>query len=205
MSLAPASPALMTQARNRAISDPVHLIERALRSDRSAQEQLYRQYSRAMLRVALRITGSEAEAEDVLQEAFVRAFRSLHRFRGDATFGAWLKRIVVNTAINYTKRRRLDCITLDQARTDIAEEEPAPACHPDAIRKVRAAMERLPDGYRQVLHLYLVEGYDHQEIGTILHISEATSKSQFCRARRKLREMLEHETPIGYPGGMGWS
>lgn len=167
------------------------LIARCLAGDRHAQETLYRRYTRAMYRVALRITGDSMEAEDVLQEAFVRAFRSLHSFKGDATFGAWLKRIVINTSINHLKRRRNEWVGLDPHQVEVAAEEPSTtAALPWTMEQIQEAIRELPEGYQQVFCLYLLEGYDHKEIGDILNISEATSKSQYSRARRKLRELL---------------
>ena len=155
-----------------------------------AHYRLYKLYSKAMYNVGLRITRSEEEAEDVLQEAFINAFRNIDSYRGDATFGAWLKRIVVNKAINAVNRKKHDPIP-DDDRWDVAEEEP-PAEYGEGLTvdRVKRCMEELPDGYRTVLSLYLLEGYDHQEIGEIMGISESTSKSQLNRAKAKLRELL---------------
>jgi RNA polymerase sigma-70 factor (ECF subfamily) len=143
-----------------------------------------------MYNVGLRITRSEEEAEDVLQEAFINAFRNIDSYRGDATFGAWLKRIVVNKAINAVNRKKHDPIP-DDERWDVAEEEPA-AEYGDGLTvdRVKRCIEELPDGYRTVLSLYLLEGYDHQEIAEIMGITESTSKSQLNRAKSKLRELL---------------
>lgn len=166
-------------------------IERCRKGDPLAQRWIYQQYKKAMYRVALRIVGNEWEAEDVLQEAFVKAFSKLHLYREEATFGAWLKRIVVNFSLNQVKRRKLDTVGLDAARAaELGEEAEG---HPRSLATllaVRRAMKALPNGYRQVMELYLLEGYDHEEIGEILQISEATSKSQYCRARQRLRHLL---------------
>ena len=143
-----------------------------------------------MYNVGLRITHSEEEAEDVLQEAFINAFRNIDSYRGDATFGAWLKRIVVNKAINAVNRRKHDPIP-DDERWDVAEEEPdAEYGEGLTVDRVKRCIEELPDGYRTVLSLYLLEGYDHQEIAEIMSITESTSKSQLNRAKSKLRELL---------------
>lgn len=166
------------------------LIERCKAGDAKAQQTLYNRYNRAMFRIALRITHDQMEAEDVLQESFVRAFRSLKSFKGDATFGAWLKRIVINTSINHIKKRKAEFVELEADRFEVAEPE-APAPQPAwSMTQLQNAIGQLPDGYRTVFNLYQIEGYDHKEIGHILNISEATSKSQFSRAKRKLREML---------------
>lgn len=145
-----------------------------------------------MFNVGYRIVNDVAEAEDVLQEAFVSAFKNLHHYRGDATFGAWLKRIVVNKAINQVSRKRLEKMP-DEDHWDVKEEEPESETEnfPFTVEQVRNAIESLPDGYRMVLSLYLLEGYDHGEIAEIMGISESTSKSQFNRSKKKLKELLE--------------
>jgi len=128
----------------------------------------------------------------VLQEAFTSAFRNLHHYRGDSTFGAWLKRIVINKAINYLHKRKAERMPEDE-RWDVHEEEEENILEgfPFSVEQVRSAIERLPDGYRSVLSLYLLEGYDHAEIGEIMGITESTSKSQFNRAKKKLKDLLE--------------
>lgn len=168
----------------------VQLLERARLGEAKAQQQLYNRYLKAMRRIAERITGDTMEAEDVLQEAFLRAFSKLGAFKGDATFGAWLKRIVINTAINHVKRKRMEWLPLDPERIDANQEVLNTSPSSLAMREIYEAIDRLPEGYQAVFKLYLFEGYDHQEIGFILNISEATSKSQFSRAKKKLREIL---------------
>jgi len=169
----------------------INIIEKCLQGDREAYYELYKRYSRSMYNVAYRIVHDEEEAEDVLQEGFISAFKNLGHYRGDATFGAWLKRIVVNKAINAVKRKKMDRFP-EEGQIDIAEEnEDEFQNFPFTVEKVRGAMDSLPDGYRMVLSLYLLEGYDHGEIAEILGISESTSKSQFNRSKKKLRELLE--------------
>jgi RNA polymerase sigma factor (sigma-70 family) len=166
------------------------LILRCRAGDREAHYELYRLYARAMFNVSYRITGSEEDAEDALQEAFISAFKNLQSYRGDASFGAWLKRIVVNKAINILKKRKFELLP-DDEQWDVADEEPSEEYKEElSIEKVKLAIEQLPDGYRTVLSLYLLEGYDHQEIAEIMGITESTSKSQLNRAKNKLRELL---------------
>jgi len=168
------------------------IIEKCLQGDRGAYYDLYKQYSRSMYNVAYRIVHDEDEAQDVLQEGFISAFRNLKHYRGDATFGAWLKRIVVNKAINAVKKKKMDRFPED-GHLEIPEETVDEfQDFPFTVEKVRNAMDRLPDGYRMVLSLYLLEGYDHGEIAEILGITESTSKSQFNRSKKKLRELLEN-------------
>lgn len=138
-----------------------------------------------------RIVKDEDEAEDVLQEAFISAFKNLNRYRGDSTFGAWLKRIVVNKAINSVKRKKMERFPEDDQLEVPQEPSDEIRDFPFTVEKVRSAIQKLPDGYRMVLSLYLLEGYDHVEIAEILGISESTSKSQFNRSKKRLREILE--------------
>ena len=169
------------------------VIELCKQGDVGAQYKLYALYSRAMYNICYRMTNQQEEAEDVLQEAFTYAFRKLDTFRFESSFGAWIKRIVVNTCINHLKKRRLDLIYTDTA-IDVAPEE-SDVDYEDVkleVEKVRKALEMLPDGYRVIFSLYLLEGYDHKEIAEIMKISESTSKSQFLRAKKKIKEIIEH-------------
>lgn len=170
------------------------LVERCRLHERVAQAEIYRRYSKAMFNAALRITGDYAEAEDVLQESFVSAFKELASYKGDSAFGAWLKRIVVNKSINCLRQRRLALVPLGEqhheapaeADTYSAEDEAETHYRADVLRR---CIQELPEGYRVVLTLYLLEGYDHLEIASILGITESTSKSQYSRARVRLREL----------------
>lgn len=168
------------------------LIDRCRQGDREAHYKIYKLYSRSMYNVGYRIVNNIEEAEDVLQEAFVSAFKNLHHYRGDSTFGAWLKRIVVNRAINFMKKKRLERLPEDE-HWDVMEEETVDEFEnfPFTVAHVRKAIASLPDGYRTVLSLYLLEGYDHGEIAAILGITESTSKSQFNRSKKKLKELLQ--------------
>lgn len=132
------------------------------------------------------------DAEDLLQNSFVDVFTKLHTFRFESTIGAWIKRIVVNNCINFLKKRRLEFEELDDRVTGISDSDNTPSVETGLnVEIVNRAIKELPDGYRVVFTLYLMEGYDHKEIGQVLGITEATSKSQFSRAKRKLREILQ--------------
>ena len=157
--------------------------------------ELYRLYSKAMLNVAFRIVGNIGEAEDVLQEAFLDAFNKVKDFRQDTTFGLWLKQIVVNRSINLLRKRRLELVELEGDHLEnIPEEENEDEDDIQyQVAMVKEGMNQLPDGYRVVLSLYLLEGYDHEEISQILNISENTSRTQFLRAKRKLMEILKRK------------
>lgn len=168
------------------------LVAECKQGSKKACFELYRLYSKAMLNVAFRIVGSIDEAEDVLQEAFLDAFNRVKDFRQETTFGLWLKQIVVHRSINLLRKRKLEMVELGEDQLDnIADEEREDDEDIQyKVAQVKEAMKLLPEGYRLVLSLYLLEGYDHEEIGEILNISENTSRTQFLRAKRKLNEIL---------------
>jgi RNA polymerase sigma factor (sigma-70 family) len=168
------------------------IIQRCRQGDNGAYRQLYALYKRSMFNACFRIVNSKEEAEDVLQESFVSAFKNMEHYRGDSTFGAWLKKIVVNRAITQVKKKKPERFPEDN-RWDVKEESEVDVFEgfPCTVERVNAAIQRLPDGYRMVLSLYLLEGYDHGEISEILGITESTSKSQFNRSKKKLKELLQ--------------
>ena len=165
------------------------LIERCREGRRDAQFELYRLYSRAMYNTALRMVQHPHDAEDLLQSIFIEVFTKLESFRYESSIGAWIKRITINKCINFLKSRRLAWseLTLGIDRMEEPEPEPPP---PYTVECINQAIGQLPDGYRVVFSLYAVEGYDHEEISQILGVTEATSKSQYSRAKAKLREKL---------------
>ena len=168
------------------------IVEQCKAGNRQAQFELYRLYSKAMYNVCLRMVKDELDAEDILQNSFVDIFTKLDSFRFQSSIGAWIKRIVVNNCINFLKRKKVYFQELeDQHATTVADTEPETSGSTGlSVQAIRRALFELPDGYRVVFSLYMLEGYDHKEIGEILEISEATSKSQYSRAKRKLREIL---------------
>ena len=165
------------------------LIERCRTGRRDAQFELYRLYSRAMYNTALRMVRHPHDAEDLLQSVFVEVFTKLESFRYESSIGAWIKRITINKCINFMKSRKLALteLTASHDRMEVTEQEQESVW---SVEKINRAIDQLPDGYRVVFSLYAVEGYDHEEIGQILGVTEATSKSQYSRAKAKLREML---------------
>lgn len=142
-----------------------------------------------MYNTALRIVQDEAEAADVLQEAFIDAFSRLDSFRQESTFGLWMKQIVVNKSISTLRKRKLELQLLGDGE-EPANEEDIENDIELQVNTIKQAINKLPDGYRLVLTLYLLEGYDHEEIAHILRISEATSRSQYLRGKRKLLSYL---------------
>lgn len=170
----------------------LELVKACKSGDRRAQHQLYTQYAKAMYNICLRMVRNEADAEDLLQNAFIDVFTKIDSFRYESTIGAWIKRIVINTCINHFKKRRLDTQEWDERIADQPMVE-TPGEYEDrklSVKRIQSAMEQLPTGYRTVFSLYLLEGYDHKEIAQVLEISEATSKSQYSRAKRKVRQLI---------------
>jgi RNA polymerase sigma factor (sigma-70 family) len=168
------------------------IIERSKKGDRKAQYQLYQLYSKAMFNICYRMMNDRSDAEDMLQESFSEAFRRLDSFRHESTFGAWLKMIVINKCINEIKRKKAQLEFFDdmspfEDEEDLTDEQET-GLSPDKIKK---AMEELPKGSRMIFSLYLLEGYDHQEISQILSISESNSKTQYMRAKQRIKEILK--------------
>lgn len=166
------------------------LINSCKEGQRSAQYEIYKLYSKAMYNISMRILNHEEEAEDVLQESFLDAFSRIKDFRQESTFGLWLKQIVVNKSINYLRKRKVEFISTE----DIDVVDDSTTINDDdteyKVEQIRKAILELPDGYRVVLSLYLLEGYDHEEISHILKISENTSRTQLLRAKIKLKNIL---------------
>ena len=133
------------------------------------------------------------DAEDMLQESFTEAFRNLRSFRYESTFGAWIKKIVINRCINQLRKGKKLLFTDEFEDMHNEDEEYADIDIQADVKKVFKSIEKLPDGYRLVFTLYLLEGYDHGEIAGILGISESTSKTQYLRAKTKIREQLAEE------------
>lgn len=167
------------------------IVEGCLAGNRVAQQKLYQLYSRAMYNICLRMLNNETDAEDLLQNSFVDVFTKLHYFRFDSSIGAWIKRIVINNCINYLKKRRLQIVDIGERDVaDNVEEETDWRTQQLSVNKIQEGIKKLPEGYRVVLSLYLLEGYDHKEIGEILNISSSTSKSQYSRAKKKLKQII---------------
>ena len=167
-----------------------NLVEESKQGSSKAQHKLYKLYAGAMFNTSYRMMRNREEAEDMLQESFSEAFMKLDRFRFESTFGAWLKRIVVNKCINEIKRKKANLEYTD----DIAQygEKDDDNDLPNlSVEMIKEAMEQLPDGSKMIFQLYLLEGYDHREIAEILDVSESNSKSQYMRAKRKIKDILK--------------
>lgn len=175
----------------------MELINRCRNGDRLAQTELYSLYYKAMYNTCYRMLNNQVEAEDVMQESFLSAFLKINSYRGEMSFGSWLKKIVVNKAIDVLRSRK---VKFEEINEKFAAEDESEAFRnmvseesSGLVRKIREAVKLLPEGFRVVLSLSLFEGYDHEEIAMILGISESTSRSQLARAKKKLVEYLKNE------------
>ncbi len=166
------------------------LIDRCRKGDREAQFRIYGLYYKALYNTSLRIVKDPGEAEDIMQESFLSAFEKIGSYSGTVSFGAWLRKIVVNRSLDSIKKQKLSFETLDERVAGDLSENDVQDDVPVDIERIRDAIMKLPDGFRIVLSLYLLEGYDHEEIGQILNISGSTSRSQYTRARQKLIGIL---------------
>jgi len=178
------------------LTEPIihdELVKRCKRGDSRAYEAIYQKYAKAMYNTSLRIVNHTGDAEDVMQEAFTDAFRSLEDFHYKSTFGAWLKRIVINKSINQLRKRKMDLIDIEKTNIGNVAEEDGPDEQELQLKveDIKKAVVLLPNGYRTVLTLYLFEGYDQEEIADILGVSHATVRTQYMRAKKKLLQYIK--------------
>lgn len=168
------------------------IIVKASKGHVKSQRKLYELYAKAMFNISYRMMNNMEDAEDILQEVFCEAFRRLNTYRFESTFGAWIKRITINKCINELKKRKHSLQLNEELATDIIVDEEIDDSELELkVEHIKHAMAMLPNGYRIIFSLYMLEGYDHQEIADILEISVSTSKSQLARAKKKLLEILK--------------
>jgi RNA polymerase sigma-70 factor (ECF subfamily) len=161
-------------------------------NDRKAQLQVYKLYYKAMFNTSIRIVNNSAIAEDIMQEAFLEAFRQIDTYRGESSFGTWLKKIVINKSIDEIRKSK-DVIPIDDIGAEVPDQnddENYLQVLSTKVEEIRKAIHALPDNYRIILSLYLLEGYDHEEISQILNISYSLSRTRYSRARKKLLEFI---------------
>ncbi len=168
------------------------IIERCRKNDRKAQKELYDVYSPLLLGICIRYSKSKSEAEDVLQEGFIRIFTKMNDFSGKGSFEGWMRRIIVNTAISYYHKNKkhnenYDISEIKETQTENHEMYESPFTKEELLSVINS----LPEGYKVVFNLYAIEGYKHKDIAEMLEISVNTSKSQYSRAKEKIREKLE--------------
>ncbi len=172
----------------------IDIIEKCKQNNRIAQLQLYNQYCDGMFAVAMRFVKDSMEAEDIVQEAFIKAFTKLHQYKAEVTFGAWLKRIVINKSIDLLKSKKQHMLELEEVHLKVVDSSYENEWLVDdmlTLEDVKKAIEKLPDKYQYVVMLYLIEGYDHQEIAEILGITEVASRTQLSRGKAQLKELLK--------------
>ena len=170
-------------------------ISNAVNGDENAQAWLYKQYSKAMFNICTRMTGSQSNAEDVLQDAFILAFKNLGQLKDAENFGGWLRRIVVNECIKYSKRSFMWQEWSDTEMNNTADEN-TEWWSSVSIEMLHREIKELPEGCRQVFVLYVLEDYTHKDIANNLGVSESTSKSQYHRARFLLRQRITTQIAI---------
>jgi len=173
--------------------DELRLVKECLRGKSSAQRQLYEQHASSMLSVCYRYTKSVADAEDVLQEGFIKVFKNLGQYKFEGELGAWIRRIMVTTAINFLKknsRYQTDMVFTDERLHAIPTVNPTISLE---AKELADLIRQLPPGYQTIFNLYAVEGYKHAEIGKMLGIEEVTSRSQYARARALLVQWIEQK------------
>ncbi|MEM9000488.1 MAG: RNA polymerase sigma factor [Bacteroidota bacterium] len=172
----------------------IELVEQCKANDRKAQLKLYKQYCDGMFCVAMRFLKNADDAEDVLQESFIKAFQRIHQFKGEVTFGAWLKRIVVNGSIDFLKSKHQKTVELDEGYMHIADDGNWEVADEVTLDEIKKHIELLPEKYRYVIQLFLVEGYDHSEISEILKISVTASRTRLVRGKNQLKALLKHKS-----------
>jgi RNA polymerase sigma factor (sigma-70 family) len=179
----------LTPERNQNITES-DLITGCIEGNRRMQEELYRRFSPRMYAVCLRYAGNAEEAEDILQEGFIKVFKKLDSFRSEGSFEGWVRRIFVNTAIEHFRRKRY-LMPVTEKEENTIEGKYLSIIDDLAARDIMAMVQELSPGYRTVFNMYVVEGYTHKEIADMLGISEGTSKSQLSRAKVILQEMVK--------------
>lgn len=173
------------------------LIEGCIKQDRNMQEQLYKKYAASMYAVAYRYAKMQQEAEDITQEAFVKVFKNIENFRKDSSLPYWIKRIVINTALNHQRSKMylFPMMDVNELKSQQITENVLDNFSYEELLKM---IKELPDGCRTIFNLYAIEGYKHQEIAMLLDINEGTSKSQYFRAKALMKDKIEERNKIKY-------
>lgn len=169
-----------------------NLVVRCRRGDVRAFRELYDAYSGAMYNICLRMTGNVSDAEDTLQESFLQIYKNIGQLERAASVSAWIKRIVVNHCLNYLRKKKIYFEEVDQI--EVEEEQGLDEVgFTWTVEAIKSAIHTLPHGYRTVLNLYIFEEYSHREIAEMLKISESTAKTQYMRAKEKVRQIVKQQ------------
>lgn len=166
------------------------LIQGCISGERRMQERLYQTYSSKMYGVCLRYAGNDDDAQDILQDGFVKVFRHLERFRSEGSFEGWMRRIFVNTAIEHY-RKKSSLLQVGESHEEQIEDHNWSVLETLAVKDILQAVQQLSPGYRAVFNLFVIEGYTHKEIAAMMGITEGTSKSQLARAKNVLQQLLK--------------
>lgn len=167
------------------------LVDACLRNERSAQKALYERFSGQMMAVCLRYAGNTSDASDMMQEGFIKVFEKLGQYKGDGALGAWVRRIMINSALIQIRKEKRHAFHEDIDDSIGLENEQFSVLEQMAAEEILTLVSLLPDGYRTVFNLYAIEGYSHKEIAESLGITESTSKTQFHKAKIQLRHQLK--------------
>lgn len=167
-----------------------HLITDCRRGKRAAQLDLYRKYARKLYIACLRIIGNSAEAEEVMQDSFLKIFTRMDQYKDGQCFEAWIHRIAIHIAIDYVRKQKFEWDDLHENYAEPVREETEEAANEYSVAQIKEAVNKLPDGYRIIISLYLFEGYDVEEISSILKIQPVTVRSQYLRAKKKLLDII---------------
>ena len=176
--------------------DQKTLIEECKLNNKRAQIELYRKYNQAMYNVAMRMLRNTNNAEDITQDSFINAFKNIHQFKGEVSIGAWIKKIVIHNCLNFIKKKELETIAYNNETLEgfkLENEDSWEINEEVVLEDVKNNIEKLPTKYKFVLMLYLIEGYDHEEISEILNISIVASRTQLMRGKIKLRKLLKQK------------
>ena len=179
------------------------ILQGCLKNQPAAQQELYSKYSPKMLSVCYRFARNREDAEDMLQEGFIRVFTQIHQFQSKGSFEGWIRRIIVHTCINHLKKHKKfnDSVDIAQAHTLHVREDSVPSII--QAKQVVECIRMLPIGYRTVLNLFAIDGYTHREIAQMLDIEESTSRSQYTRAKAMLEQILIQKKIIFRPQKQG--
>jgi RNA polymerase sigma factor (sigma-70 family) len=166
------------------------LIKGCIAGDRRMQEELYNRFAPKMYAVCLRYANNSNDAQDLLQEGFIKVYRNLHRFRAEGSFEGWVRRVFINSSIEHFRKKSSQLSTVSDKEENTIEDSDISALDSLAEKDIIHLIQELSPGYRTVFNLYVVEGYSHREIGELLGISEGTSKSQLARAKAILQKKV---------------
>ncbi|MBK8702738.1 MAG: sigma-70 family RNA polymerase sigma factor [Saprospiraceae bacterium] len=165
-----------------------YLLQGCRKGNAKAQKSLYEKYKTTMFRLCLRYAGNKEEAEDLLQDGFIKVFADLHQFKGEGPLGAWIRRVILNVVLQHLRRQKL--VTVSREVPEEADEEQDESPFPLDAQVLTILLQQLPVGYRTVLNLFVLENYSHADIAASLGISVNTSKTQLLKAKKMLRKLV---------------